>query len=158
MESSSQLPRFGYRRTALWLDVSLCRVRRLWKRLGAAVFKETTAAQALRLGHPVATHPNNVWCYHFVHDRFADGRAFRLLCVLIEHTRECLAIEVARSITGQDVIHVLSRLMRLCGIPAFIRSAQATEFIAGTVMRWLRDQRVGLAFIPPGQTRHNGSV
>jgi len=50
---------------------------------------------------PGATHPNSVWCYDSVHDRFADGRAFRVLCVLDEHTRECLALEVARSITSQ---------------------------------------------------------
>ena len=91
-----------------------------------------------------------------MHDRFADGKAFRLLCVLDEHTRECLAIEVARSITSQDVILVLSRLMRLYGKPAYIRSDQGTEFTAGAVMRWLRDQRVGPAFIPPGRPWHNG--
>jgi transposase InsO family protein len=160
MESSQQLPRFGYRRTALWLDVSLCRVRRLWKRLGLQLPRRRPRRRRcgtdIRL--PGATHPNSVWCYDFVHDRFADTRAFRMLCVLDEHTRECLAIEVARSITSQDVILVLSRLMRLHGKPAFIRSDQGTEFTAGAVMRWLRDQRVGPAFIPPGRPWHNGFV
>jgi len=81
-----------------------------------------------------------------------------MLCVLDEHTHECLAIEVARSITSQDVILVLSRLMRLYRKPAFIRSDQGTEFAAGAVMRWLRDQSVGPAFIPPGRPWHNGFV
>lgn len=160
MESSQQLPRFGYRRTALWLDVSLCRVRRLWKQLGLQLPRRRPRRRRcgadIRL--PGATHPNSVWCYDFVHDRFADTRAFRMLCVLDEHTRECLAIEVARSITSQDVILVLSRLMRLHGKPTFIRSDQGTEFTAGTVMRWLRDQRIGPAFIPPGRPWHNGFV
>jgi putative transposase len=160
IESSQQLPRFGYRRTALWIDVSLCRVRRLWKRLGLQLPRRRPRRRRcgtdIRL--PGATHPNSVWCYDFVHDRFADNRAFRLLCVLDEHTRECLAIEVGRSITSQDVILVLSRLMRLYGKPAFIRSDQGTEFTAGAVMRWLRDQRVGPAFIPPGRPWHNGFV
>ena len=160
LDSTQQLPRFGYRRTAAWLDVSLCRVRRLWKQLGLQLPRRRPRRRRcgtdIRL--PGATHPNSVWCYDFVHDRFADGRAFRLLCVLDEHTRECLAIEVARSITSQDVILVLSRLMRLYGKPAFIRSDQGTEFTAGAVMRWLRDQRVGPAFIPPGRPWHNGFV
>jgi len=79
-----------------------------------------------------------------------------LLGVLDEHTRKCPTIEVARPITSTDVILVLSRLMRLYGKPAIIRSDQATEFTAGAVMRWLRDQRVGPAFIPPGRAWHNG--
>ena len=157
MESSQALPRFGYRRTALWLDVSLCRVRRLWKQLGLQLPRRRPRRRRcgtdVRL--PGATHPNSVWCYDFVHDRFADGRAFRLLCVLDEHTRECLAIEVARSITSQDVILVLSRLMRLYGKPAYIRSDQGSEFTAGAVMRWLRDRSIGPAFIPPGRPWHN---
>lgn len=160
IESSQELPRFGYRRTALWLDESLCRVKRLWKQLGLKLPRRRPRRRRcgsdMRL--PGATHPNSVWCYDFVHDRFADGRAFRMLCVLDEHTRECLAIEVARSITSQDVILVLSRLMRLYSKPAFIRSDQGTEFTAGAVMRWLRDQRVGPAFIPPGRPWHNGFV
>lgn len=160
IESSQELPRFGYRRTALWLDVSLCRVKRLWKQLGLQLPRRRPRRRRcgsdMRL--PGATHPNSVWCYDFVHDRFADGKAFRCLCVLDEHTRECLAIEVARSITSQDVILVLSRLMRLYGKPAYIRSDQGTEFTAGAVMRWLRDQRVGPAFIPPGRPWHNGFV
>jgi len=99
---------------------------------------------------------NSARCYDFVRDRLADAWAFRLWCVLDEHIRECLVIEVARSITSQDVILVLSRLMRLYGKPAFVRSDQVTEFTDGVVMRWLRDQRVGPAFIPPSQPWHNG--
>ena len=160
IESSQQLPRFGYRRTALWLDVSLCRVRRLWKRLGLQLPRRRPRRRRcgtdIRL--PGGTQLNRVWCYDFVHDRLADGRAIRLLCVLDEHTRECLAIEVARSITGQDVILVLSRLMRLYGKPEHIRSDQGAEFTAGIVMRWLRDQRIGPAFIAPGRPWQNGFV
>lgn len=79
MENSQALPRFGYRRTALWLDVGLCRVRRLWKRLGLQLPRRRPRRR--RCGNdirlPGATHPNSVWCYDFVRDRFADGRAFR---------------------------------------------------------------------------------
>jgi putative transposase len=82
----------------------------------------------------------------------------KLLCVLDEYTRECLAIEVGRSIRSQDVILTLSRLMRLHGKPAFIRSDNGAEFTATTVMRWLRDQNVGPAYIRPGSPWQNGAV
>jgi len=81
-----------------------------------------------------------------------------MLCILDEHTRECLVIEVARWIRSQDVILTLSRLMKLYGKPQYIRSDNGAEFTAGAVMRWLRDQNVGPAFIAPGRPWQNGFV
>jgi putative transposase len=160
LQASQQMPRFGYRRTAVWLAVSLCRVCRLWRQLGLQLPRRRPRRRRcgtdIRL--PGAVQPNAVWSYDFVHDRLANGRAIRILVVLDEHTRECLALEVARSITSQDVILVLSRLMRLYGKPEFIRSDQGAEFTAGAVMRWLRDQRVGPVFIAPGRPWQNGFV
>jgi len=160
ISSSQQYPRFGYRRSAAWLKESLWRVRRLWRRLGLNLSRKRPRRRRcgsdMRL--PGATRPNSVWSYDFVHDRLANNRAIRLLCVLDEHTRECLAIEVARSLTSQDVILVLSRLMRLYGKPQFIRSDHGAEFTAAAVMRWLRDQQVGPVFIPPGKPWHNAFV
>lgn len=78
--------------------------------------------------------------------------------MLDEHTRECLAIEVGKSLRRQDVILTLSRLMRLYGKPAFIRSDNGAEFTATTVMKWLRDQNVGPAHIKPGSSWQNGFV
>ena len=75
-----------------------------------------------------------------------------MLCVLHENTRECLAIEVGRSLRSQDVILTLSRLMRINGKPAFIRSDKGAEFTATAVMKWLRDQSIGLAYIKPGSS------
>jgi transposase InsO family protein len=79
-----------------------------------------------------------VWTYDFVHDRLANGGAIKMLCVLDEHTRECLAIEAGKSLRNQDVILTLSRLMRLYGKPAYIRSDNGAEFTATAVMKWLR--------------------
>jgi transposase InsO family protein len=110
---------------------------------------------APRPGEP---RPNSVWTYDFVHDRLADKTNLKLLCVLDEHTRECLAIEVARSMSSMTVIQTLARLMRLHGKPTFIRSDQGAEFTAGAVMRWLRDQNVGPVFIAPGKPWQNGYV
>jgi transposase InsO family protein len=160
MVTAQQYPRFGYRRTAAWLDEGLCRVRRLWKELGLNLPRRRPRRRrcASDIRVPGAAHPNSVWSYDFVHDRLANQRTIRLLCVLDEYTRECLAIEVATSITSQDVILILSRLMRLHGKPRFIRSDQGAEFTAAKVMAWLRDRQIGPAFIPPGKPWHNGFV
>ena len=96
-----------------------------------------------------AVRPNHVWTYDFVHHRLAGKRTIWLLCLLDEHTRECLAIEVATSITSRDVVLSLTRLMRLYGKPAFIRSGQGAEFMATRVMKWLRDMNVGPASFRP---------
>lgn len=160
LASVQQHPRFGYRRTAAWLDEGLCRVRRLWHQLGLSLPRRRPRRRRcgtdIRL--PGATRANHVWSYDFVHDRLASHKTIRLLCVIDEHTRECLAIEVARSLTSRDVILTLARLMRLYGKPAFIRSDQGAEFTAASVMRWLRDQNVGPAFIPPGKPWRNGFI
>jgi len=160
LTTAQQYPRFGYRRTAAWLDEGIFRVRRLWQQLGLNLPRRRPrrwrAGSDIRL--PGATHPNSVWTYDFVHDRLANHRTIRLLCVLDEYTRECLTIEVGRSMTSQDVILTLSRLMRLHGKPRCIRSDQGAEFTAARVMAWLRDRQVGPAFIPPGKPWHNGFV
>jgi putative transposase len=77
---------------------------------------------------------------------------------LDEYTRECLAIEVGKSLRNQDVILTLSRLMRIYGKPTFIRSDNGGEFTATAVMKWLRDQNVGPAYIKPGSPWQNGFV
>ncbi len=79
-------------------------------------------------------------------------------CAVDEYTRECLAIEVGASLRSQDVILTLSRLMRLYGKPAFVRSDNGAEFTAAKVMRWLRDNAIGPAFIAPGSPWQNGVV
>jgi putative transposase len=158
--TSQQFPRFGYRRMAVWLSLSEKRVRRLWSQLKLQLPRRR--GRKRRLGTdvrlPGAPRPNSVWTYDFVHDRLADKTALKLLCVLDEHTRECLAIEVARSMSSIHVIQTLARLMRLHGKPSFIRSDQGAEFTAGAVMRWLRDQNVGPMFIAPGKPWQNGYV
>lgn len=79
------------------------------------------------------------WSDDFVHDQLANGGMIKMLCVLDEHTRERQAIAVGKSLRNQGVILTLSRLMRLYGKPAYIRSGNGTEFTATAVMKWLRD-------------------
>jgi transposase InsO family protein len=79
---------------------------------------------------PGAVRPKAVWSYDFVHDQIVDGRCLKMLCVIDEYAREYLAIEVGASLRAQDVILTLSRLMRLYGKPAHVRSDNGAEFTA----------------------------
>jgi transposase InsO family protein len=160
LAASPKVPRFGYRRMAAWLGLGEARVRRQWRTLGLNIPRRRPRRRRcgsdIRL--PGAVRPNAVWSYDFVHDQLVDGRALKMLCVIDEYTRECLAIEVGASLRAQDVILTLSRLMRLYGKPAFVRSDNGAEFTAAKVMRWLRDAAIGPAFIAPGSPWQNGFV
>ncbi|WDD90348.1 IS3 family transposase (plasmid) [Burkholderia sp. FERM BP-3421] len=160
MAAAQEVPRFGYRRMSAWLAMGESRVRRMWRALLLNIPRRRPRRR--RCGNdirlPGATQPNSVWSYDFVHDQLVDGRALKMLCVIDEYTRECLAIEVGASLRSQDVILTLSRLMRLYGKPAFVRSDNGAEFTAAKVMRWLRDAAIGPAFIAPGSPWQNGFV
>jgi transposase InsO family protein len=160
IRASQEVPRFGYRRMAAWVALGESRVRRMWRRLELNIPRRRPrrrrSGSDIRL--PGAVRPNAVWSYDFVHDQLVDGRVLKLLCVVDEYTRECLAIEVGGSLRAQDVILTLSRLMRLYGKPAYVRSDNGAEFTAAKVMRWLRDQAIGPAFIAPGSPWQNGVV
>lgn len=159
-EVSQRFPRFGYRWIAAWANLGEKRIWRLWSLMGLSLPKRRPRRRRcgsdIRL--PNAMLPQVVWSYDFVHDRTAEGRGLKLLCVLDEYTRECLAIEVARSIRSQDVILTLCRLMRQYGKPAYIRSDNGAEFTSAAVMHWLRDQNVGPIYIKPGSPWQNGTV
>ncbi|AJY11151.1 integrase core domain protein [Burkholderia dolosa AU0158] len=160
MAAAQEVPRFGYRRMSAWLALSESRVRRMWRALQLNIARRRPRRRRcgddIRL--PGATQPNSVCSYDFVHDQLVDGRALKMLCVIDEYTRECLAIEVGASLRSQDVILTLSRLMRLYGKPPFVRSDNGAEFTAAKVMRWLRDAAIGPAFIAPGSPWQNGFV
>ena len=123
-----------------------------------AIVSENAGVIVSDIRLPGAVRPNAVWSYDFVHDQLVDGRVLKLLCVIDEYTRECLAIEVGASLRSQDVILTLSRLLRLYGKPGHVRSDNGAEFTAAKVMRWLRDNAIGPAFITPGSPWQNGVV
>ncbi len=105
-----------------------------------------------------AGHKDHVWSYDFLTDRTEDGRQLRLLAVIDEYTRECLAIEVGRSFTAQDVIGVLQYLFAVRGTPESIRSDNGPEFMAKAVRRWLEQGNVQTLFIAKGSPWENGYV
>lgn len=100
--------------------------------------------------------PNHVWSYDFVSDRTHDSRAFRMLWVIDEFTRESLAIRVARKLKATDVIDVLADLFILRGIPTHIRSDNGPEFVATALREWIMAVGAKTAYIEPGSPWENG--
>ena len=101
---------------------------------------------------------DHVWSYDFVQDRTHDGRAFRMLTLIDEYTRECLAIDVARRLTSEDVLERLSDLFVRRGVPDYIRSDNGSEFTAQAVRDWLERVGVKTLFIEPGSPWENGYI
>jgi len=166
IQLASQFGRYGYRRiTALlrnagW-DVNHKRVERIWRREGLRVPQKQPKRGRLWMNDGSCVrlrplHPNHVWAYDFVMDRTHDGRAFRMLTVIDEHTRECLAIVVDRKLRSGDVIETLSELFLTKGLPEHIRSDNGPEFCAKAVREWLDRFDVGPLFIEPGSPWENG--
>ena len=156
-------PRYGYRRVAVVSGVSFGRAWRLWKQYGFKIEAQRTRKPRKKdkTSTPLpqqAAYPNHVWTYDILFDRLADGRPFKTLSVLDEFTRECLGILVATSILSQDVVTFLADILKQRHAPVFLRSDNGSEFTAHTVQTWLTDQKVGPAFIPPGQPWKNGFI
>ena len=101
---------------------------------------------------------DHVWSYDFVQARTRDGRAFQMLTVIDEYTRECLAIEVARKLKSDDVLECLTGLFVRRGVPDHIRSDNGPEFTAKAVRGWLGRVGVTTLFIEPGSPWENGYV
>lgn len=158
--------RYGYRRiTALvriegW-HVNHKRVERIWRREGLKVPKKQPKRGRLWINKDSCVrlrpdHRNHVWAYDFVATRTHDGRPLRLLTIVDEYTRECLAIEVARHLRADDVLHRLAELFLQHGRPEHIRSDNGPEFTAKAVRQWLNQLGVGTLFIEPGSPWENG--
>ena len=166
IELARQYGRYGYRRIAAMLrdagwSVSDGRVERLWRREGLKVPPKQPKRARLWLndGSCVRLRPerrNHVWSYDFVHCRTEDGRAFRLLNIIDEFTREALMIRVKRKLNSIDVIDALTDLFILRGPPAFIRSDNGPEFVAKAVRDWIAAVGATTAFIEPGSPWENG--
>jgi putative transposase len=175
VELATEYGRYGYRRiTALlhregW-QVNHKRVERIWRQEGLKVPQRQPKRRRLWLADGSCvrlrpSHRNHVWSYDFVADRTADGRAFRMLVVIDEHTRECLAIDVARKLTSEDLLERLSDLFICRGVPDYVRSrptlrvgARGPEFTAHRVRDWLKTVEVKTLFIQPGSPWENGYV
>jgi len=162
-------PRYGYRRVWALLRregwaANKKRVHRLWRDEGLKVPDKQQKRRRLLLlegtsengcARRRAEHTDHVWSYDFVMDRTEDGRRLKMMPIVDEYTRECLAIEVERSITAEDVIATLARLFEERGEPRYIRSDNGPEFVATALKRWLKASGVGTLYIEPGSPWEN---
>jgi len=105
-----------------------------------------------------AQYPNHVWSYDFVEDRTERGGKLRILAIIDEYTRECLAIRVALSIPASVVIETLEWLFLTRGVPKYIRSDNGPEFISKAVRQWLKESGCQTLFIKPGSPWENGYI
>jgi transposase InsO family protein len=161
-----QYPRYGYRMMTAKLRqqgwrVNFKRVYRLWRREGFKVPKKVRKRR--RLGHSGnscvrrrAERRDHVWCWDFIHDRTASGQPLKWFAVTDEYTRECLALEVDRSLTADRVLDILTNLFLTRGVPVHIRSDNGPEFIAGAIRRHSAQADLELLYIEPGAPWENG--
>jgi len=165
---ATQYGRYGYKRvTGLLREagwrVNKKRVERIWRREGLKVPARQPKRARLWFNDGSCVRlrperPNHVWAYDFLMDRTYEGRAFRMLTVIDEYTRECLAIVVGRRINSHDVLYTLADLFIRRGIPTHIRSDNGPEFCAKAVRGWLGRLGVGTLFIEPGSPWENGYI
>ena len=158
--------RYGYRRITALLHgegwrVNHKRVARIWRREGLKVPIKQPKRRRLWLndGSCIRLRPgwkNHVWAYDFVHDRTHDGRAFRMLTIIDEYSRECLAIVTKRKLKSGDVLEALENLFISHGLPDYIRSDNGSEFTAKAVQSWLAKMEVKPTYIELGSPWENG--
>jgi putative transposase len=166
VDLAGRFGRYGYRmitgllRIEGW-QVNHKRVERIWRQEGLKVPRKQRKRGRIWLndGSCIRLRPlykHHVWSYDFVADRTHDGRPLRMLTVIDEFSRECLAIEVARKLNSDDVLETLTRLFAEHGPPDYIRSDNGPEMTAKVVRDWLRDLGVKTLFIEPGSPWENG--
>jgi len=168
VELATKYGRYGYRRITALLKragwrVNSKRVERIWRQEGLKVPSQQPKRERLWLndGSCIRLRPeylNHVWAYDFVTDRTTEGRAFRMLTVVDEYTRECLAIIVDRKLDSTHVLETLGELFVSRGPPEHIRSDNGPEFCAEAVKNWLGRLQVKTLFIEPGSPWENGYV
>jgi putative transposase len=160
---SGTYPRFGSRRIRIFLQrdgIMLGKERciRLWARAGLQVPKKRKRKRAGTTLRPLApTARNSVWSYDFVHNACANGQKIKCLTVVDEYTRECLAIDMAGSIRSSRVIDVLSKLMRVHGMPKYLRSDNGPEFVSKALLEWAIKESLQISLIDPGKPWQNGT-
>jgi transposase InsO family protein len=164
---SRKHPRLGYRkltrmlRTEGW-KVGKKLVQRLRRDCGLRVKRwrprRRRRGQSTGIIPTRAERLNHVWSWDFVADRTDNGGRLRILCLIDEHSRECLALHVARKLTAHDLIEVMERLVAERGAPEHIRSDNGSEFIARILRDWLVQRGIKTLYIEPGSPWQNGHV
>jgi len=158
--------RYGYRRITVLLRregfrVNKKRVHRIWKSEGLGLPRRRPKRRRMEPTGGIvnkAEYPNHVWSYDFVEDRTERGGKLRILVIIDEYTRECLAIRVEPSIPASVVVEMLEWLFLTRGVPQYIRSDNGPEFISKAVCQWLKESGCQTLFIKPGSPWENGYI
>jgi len=164
-ELANERRRFGYRRLHILLRregerSGVNRIYRLYREEGLAVRKRRARRRAIGVRAPILVEArvNARWSLDFVHDQMANGRRFRILNVVDDVTRECLAAIPDTSISGQRVARELTALIARRGKPGMIVSDNGTELTSNAIFTWTRDHVIAWHYIAPGKPMQNGFV
>ncbi len=157
-------PRYGYRR--LWAElrsagyvVNHKRVYRLYRH-SHLTLRRKAGRRLTHRGAALAqlTQPNEQWALDFVHDRIGEGRAIRVLTIIDEFTRECLATEVDTGISARQVARTLERILESRPVPRSLRCDNGPEFRSRYFHAWCKSHRIALEYIAPGRPTQNGYI
>jgi transposase InsO family protein len=162
-ELANERKRFGYRRLFILLRQNgepsgINRIYRLYREEGLTVRKRHARRRAVGVRAPIIVEalPNARWSLDFVHDQFACGRRFRILNIVDDVTRECLAAIPDTSISWRRVVRELTALIEWRGTPGMIVSDHGTEFTSNAMLAWAQERKVAWHFIAPGKPMQNG--
>ena len=162
-ELANERKRFGYRRLFVLLrqdgePSGINRIYRLYREEGLTVRKRRARRRAVGTRAPILVEatPNARWSVDFVHDQFACGRRFRILNIVDDVTRECLAAIPDTSISGRRVARELTALIDQRGKPGMIVSDHGTEFTSNAMLAWAQQNKIVWHFIAPGKPMQNG--
>lgn len=164
-ELANQRRRFGYRRLFILLrdedePSGINRIYRLYREEGLTVRKRKARRRAVGARTPILVEAkvNARWSLDFVHDQIGSGRRFRILNIVDDVTRECLAAIPDTSISGKRVARELTTLISIRGKPQMVVSDNGTEFTSNAILGWAKDHRVDWHYIAPGRPMQNGYI
>jgi putative transposase len=163
---SEDHPRYGYRCITVLARregelINPKRVQRVRRHYGLQVRKKQRKLRRTGLStaqRQRAAHSNHVWSWDFVEDQTENGTRFRILTLIDEFTRECLAMHIAWSVRAVDVITVIEGAIERYGMPEHIRSDNGPEFIAYAIQDWLEQNQIKAIYIQPGAPWENGHI
>lgn len=157
--------RFGYRRLQILLTregivMNHKKLRRLYREERLQVRRRGGRKRALGTRAPMALPrgPNQRWSLDFLSDAFSDGRRFRILAIVDDFTRECLALVPDTSLPGMRVVRELDALVAARGRPATCVSDNGTELTGMAILRWAQETRVEWHYIAPGKPQQNAFI
>ncbi len=164
-ELSGERRRFGYRRLHILLKregwtVNWKKLYRIYREEGLTVRKRGGRKRALGTRAPMAIPqgPNQRWSLDFMSDTLSEGRRFRILNVIDDFSRECLASVVDTSLSGQRVARELDRIAEMRGYPCMVVSDNGTELTSNAILKWQEERHVEWHYIAPGKPMQNGFV